>query len=79
MDIGENSAGVRAANVCTDEAADVSSKEQLPLVVYFDQTGAIREVFIEFVVRESGISGEEIARTITATLGKIALYNNNIC
>ena len=52
--------------VCADEAADASNKEQLPLVIRFvDQTGVIREVFIKFILCESGITGEAIARTIT--------------
>ena len=56
-------------SVCADEAADVSSKEQLPLVLRFvDEAGAIREEFIEFILCESGTTGEALARTITSAL-----------
>ena len=37
---------------CADEAADISNKEQLPLVLRFvDSSGAIREEFIKFICR----------------------------
>ena len=40
-------------------------KEQLPLVLRFvDEAGAIREEFIEFILCESGTTGEALARTI---------------
>ena len=48
--------------VCADEAADVSNKEQLPLVLRFvDEAGTIREEFVEFILCESGTTGEALA------------------
>ena len=44
--------------ICADEAADSSNKEQLPLVDRFvDNTCAIMEEFIEFIVCDEGVSG----------------------
>ena len=44
--------------VCADEAADSSSKEQLPLVVRFvDDTCTIREEFLEFIVCDEVFQG----------------------
>ena len=44
--------------ICADEAADSSSKEQLPLVVRFvDDTCIIREEFLEFIVCDEVFQG----------------------
>ena len=60
-------------SVCADEAADASNKEQLPLVLRFvDEVGAIRE-FVEFILCESGTTGEALTRTIISTLERFAL------
>ena len=41
---------------------DVANKEILPLIVRFvDQSGMIREEFLEFVLRDTGTSGQAIA------------------
>ena len=55
--------------ICADEAADSSSKEQLPLVVRFvDDTCTIREEFLEFIVCDEGVSGVALSKKILETV-----------
>ena len=63
-------------SVCADEAADFSNKEQLPLVIRFvDATDSIREEFVDFVLCDTGTTGNAIADKI---LGTLAVYGLNI-
>ena len=75
-------AEVKAAkffSVCADEAADISNKEQLPLVLRFvDESGTIREEFIEFVLCDSGTTGEAIATKLVSSLQKLGLDLDNL-
>ena len=60
--------------VCADEAADISNKEQLPLVLRFvDSSGSIREEFIEFIHCDSGTSGAAIPEKILSGLEQLGL------
>ena len=61
--------------VCADEAVDASTREQLPLVLRFiDTNGQIHEEFIEFILCDTGTSGEAIATTkITGALEGLSL------
>ena len=66
----------RFFSVCADEAADCSSKDQLPLVIRFvDATDSISEEFVDFVLCDMGTTGNAIVDKI---LGKIAAYGLNI-
>ncbi|XP_064406466.1 52 kDa repressor of the inhibitor of the protein kinase-like [Halichondria panicea] len=61
-------------SVCADEAADCSNKEQLPLVLRFvDKVNTIREVFVEFVVCDTGTTGQAIAEKILEALKRYGL------
>lgn len=40
---------------------------------FVDEAGTIREEFVEFILCESGTTGEALAGTITGTLEKFAL------
>ena len=52
----------------------MANKEQLPLIIRFvDQSGMIREEFLEFVLCDTGASGQEIANMIKFTLEKLTL------
>ena len=65
--------------VCADEGTDVANKEQLPLVIRFvDQSGMIREEFLEFVLCDTGTSGQAIAEKIKFTLEKLTLDLNDL-
>ena len=60
--------------VCADEAADISNKEQLPLVLRFvDSSGSNREEFIEFIHCDSGTSGAAISEKILSGLEQLGL------
>lgn len=68
---------VKFFSVCTDEAADYSNKEQLPLVIRFvDAVDSIRKVFVDFVFCNTGTTGSAIADT---SLGTLAAYGLNTC
>ena len=48
--------------VCANEGTDVANKEQLTLIIRFvDQSGMIREEFLEFVLSDTGTSGQAVA------------------
>ena len=65
--------------VCANERTDVANKEQLPLIIRFvDQSGMIREEFLEFVLCDTGTSGQAIADKIKFTLEKLTLDLNNL-
>ena len=62
------------STVCADEGKDVANKEQLPLIIRFvDQSGMIWEEFLEFVLCDTGTSGQAIADKIKFTLEKLTL------
>ena len=55
--------------VCADEGTDVTNNEQPPLIIRFvDQSGMIRDEFLEFVLCDTGTSGQAIADKIKFTL-----------
>ena len=62
---------IKAANfftVCADGGTDIANKEQLPLIIRFvDQSGMIREELLEFVLCDTGTSGQAIADKIKFT------------
>ena len=65
--------------VCADRGTNVANKEQLSLIIRFvDQTGMIREEFLEFVQCDTGTSGQAIADKIKFTLEKLTLDLNNL-
>ena len=60
--------------IVADEAVDASNQEQLPLVLrYVDKDGMANEVFVEFVLCNTGTSGRAIADKILHTLEKLSL------
>ena len=64
--------------VLADEVADVSNKEQMPLVIrYVDQDGSITEDFLKFIHLESGTAGSTIAERIKKELRELGLDMNN--
>ena len=65
--------------VCADEGTDVANKEQLPLIIRFvDQSGMIREEFLESVLCDTGTSGQALADKIKFTLEKLTLDLNGL-
>ena len=65
-------------SVLADEVADVSNKEQMPLVIrYVDQDGSITEDFLEFIYLKSGTAGSIIAEKIKKELRELGLHMNN--
>lgn len=61
-------------SVSADEAADSSNKEQLPLVLCFvDATNSIREEFVEFILCDTGTSGNAVAGKILEALEEYGL------
>ena len=65
-------------SVAADEVADVSNKEQMPLVIrYVDQGGSITEDFLKFIYLESGTAGSTIAERIKKELQELGLDMNN--
>ena len=67
-------------SVFADEATDVSSKDQMPLVLRFvNKEGNIREDFIMFILCENGVSGEAIADSIVSEIRNLSLDMNNCC
>ena len=65
--------------VYADEGTDVDNKEQLALIIRFvNQSGMIREEFSEFVLCDTGTSGQEIADQIKFTLEKLTLDLNDL-
>ena len=62
--------------MCADEAADAANKEQLPLVLRFvDATNSICEEFVDFILCDTGTTGEAIADKI---LKAIDAYGLNV-
>ena len=60
--------------ICADDGTDVANKEQLLLIIRFvDQSGMIREEFLEFVLYDTGTFGQAIADKIKFTLEKLTL------
>ena len=60
--------------MCADEGTDVANKEQLSLIIRFvDQSGMIREEFLEFMLCDTSTSGQAIADKIKFTLEKLTL------
>ena len=55
-------------SILADEVADVSNKEQMPIVLGFvDKTGHIREEFLKFIDLPKGTSGETIATELKSS------------
>ena len=71
---------IKAAKVFivgADEGTDVANKEQLTLIIRFvDQSGVIREEFLQFILCDNGTSGQAIADKIKFTLEKFTLDLN---
>ena len=66
-------------SLCADEAVDAGNKEQLPFVLRFvDNENQIREEFIQFVLCDTGTTGEAIALKILGSLEKLALDPNKL-
>ena len=64
--------------VLADEAADISNKEQMALVLRFiDKNGSIREEFFGFAPCNEGLSGEAISSKIKETISSLGLDMNN--
>ena len=60
--------------ICADDGTDVANKEQILLIIRFvDQSGMIRDEFLEFVLCDTGTSGQAIADKIKFTLEKLTL------
>ena len=65
-------------SVLADEAQDVSSKEQMPLVLRFvDKNGNIREKIIKFIICDEGVSGAAISKSITIEIRSLGLDMQN--
>ena len=65
--------------VYVDEGTNVVNKEQLPLIIRFvDQSGMIREEFLEFVLCDTSTSGQAIAGKIKFILEKLTLDLNDL-
>ena len=65
-------------SILADEVADVSNKEQMPLVLRFvDTTGHIREEFIKFIYLANGTTGENIAEAIKSEISVLGLDMRN--
>nr|XP_058957123.1 52 kDa repressor of the inhibitor of the protein kinase-like [Pocillopora verrucosa] len=61
-------------SVMADEAADISNKENVSVVIRFlDTTKTIREEFIEYYICEEGLTGEAIKDIITAAVANLGL------
>ena len=64
-------------SVSADEAADSSNKEQLPLVLRFvDATNSVHEEFVEFILCDTGTSGNAVASKILEALKEYGLSVN---
>ena len=60
--------------VCADEVANISNKEQLPLVLRFvDSSGWICEELFEFIHCDSGTFGAAISEKILSGLEQLGL------
>ena len=65
---------VRFFPVLADEAQDCSNKEQMSITVRFvDKDKEIREEFFRFMLCDSGVSGEALAKVITDSVKEIGL------
>ena len=65
-------------SILADEVADVSNKEQMPLVLRFvDTKGHIREEFIKFIYFANGATGENIAEAIKSEIRVLGLDMRN--
>ena len=61
-------------SILADEAADISKKEQMPLVIRFvDKSSTIREVFTGFIHCDEGVSGDSISKEILSRVKSLAL------
>lgn len=61
-------------SVMADEAADISNKENVSVVIRFlDTTKTIREEFIGYYICEEGLTGEAIKDIITAAVANLGL------
>ena len=61
-------------SVCADEGTDTANQEQLPLIIRFvDTTDEVHEEFMDFVLCDTGTSGEALAEKIEGKLQEFAL------
>ncbi|XP_066917208.1 52 kDa repressor of the inhibitor of the protein kinase-like [Clytia hemisphaerica] len=61
-------------SVLGDEAMDISTKEQMPIIFRFiDKSNTIREVFVKMAECVSGVSGKAIAKTILESVKSVNL------
>ena len=66
-------------SILADKVADVSNKEQMPLVLRFvDTKGHIREEFIKFIYLANGTTGENIAEAIKSEIRILGLDMRNV-
>ena len=77
MDPAENCAAVKDSKffaICADEIADATSKEQLSLITRFTNEDELTsEEFIEFVLCDTGSTGQAIADKIKSSLEALGL------
>ena len=66
--------------VISDEVTDVSNKEQLSLVLRYEDSDTllVREDLIGFVECNTGITGRELANKITSSLQAFGLDLSNL-
>ena len=65
-------------SILADEVADLTNKEQMPLVLRFvDKEGHIREEFLKFVHLANGTSGENMAEAIKTEIRSLGLDLRN--
>ena len=61
-------------SVLADEAQDCSNKEQMPVIIRFvDKDKEMREEFFRFMLCDSGVSGEALAKVIKDSVKEIGL------
>ena len=65
-------------SVLADEAQDCSNKEQMPVIIRFvDKDKEIREEFFRFMLCDSGVSSEALAKVIKDSVKEIGLDMKN--
>ena len=65
-------------SILADEAADISNKENLSVVVRFvDSSRSIREAFVGFHLCEEGTTGEAIRQLIVNAVAELGLSTND--
>ena len=60
--------GSKIFSLIADESRHCSNKEQMPIIIRFvNKNNEIQEIFLSFVEREQGTSGDLIASMIEST------------